>query len=368
MTAVSEEDLQAGIKNLLLGCGGCAPGHSLLIVRESGGGDYYDPELAPAVARIGEALGLRVSYADAPFTPDPREPEPALAASLAAADCTVFLARLGDQLRFRPDPGAARRIVCYALDRPMMASRFGHSDYRAFVALAALIDDAMVQAGEIRVTCPAGTDFEGRLQGAPGNDTTCRRFPRSVFSPVAADGFQGQIAQRGFLTGTGSRYYAPYTCEIGGTLMVEIDGTRIAGFDGAPADVAAARAHYEATATRFGIDPYHAHSWHAGIHPGCRYDGPASDSFERWSGSAFGNPRLLHMHTCGAYPPGEISLNVLDPTVKLDGIALWDQGVLRPERLEGGAALLAEHPALAALFAEPETAVGQGASGELSFR
>ena len=69
-------------------------------------------------------------------------------------------------------------------------------------------------------------------------------------------------------------------------------------------------------------------------------------------------PRLLHVHTCGAYAPGEICWNLLDPTITLDGVALWSDGRLHPDRIPGGAAVLDGCPELAALFAQPATAVG----------
>ena len=116
----------------------------------------------------------------------------------------------------------------------------------------------------------------------------------------------------------------------------------------------------------FGLDPLTMHSWHAGIHPGCAYTTPAQSSFERWSGSAFGNPRLLHFHTCGHYAPGEISLNVLDPTIRVDGVAIWDAGVLRADLLPGGTEILEQYPCIKAVFDDPARHVGQGANGRLS--
>ena len=105
------------------------------------------------------------------------------------------------------------------------------------------------------------------------------------------------------------------------------------------------------------------HSWHAGSHPGCAFADPAGANLERWSGAAFGNPRLMHLHTCGAEPPGEMSLNVLDPTITLDGVALWEAGRLHPDRVPGGAEILSAHPDLAALYAAPAQACGARAQG-----
>ena len=103
------------------------------------------------------------------------------------------------------------------------------------------------------------------------------------------------------------------------------------------------------------------------MHPACAFNAPASACFERWSGAAFGNPRLLQFHTFGKYPPGEISLNIVDPTVCVDGEKIWEVGVLHPERLPSGAKLLAEFPSLKRVFDNPAKNSGLGEAGRLSF-
>ena len=221
----------------------------------------------------------------------------------------------------------------------------------------------------IPLTCPAGTDFKGGPVVYPdqGGDVTVKRFPVSVFTPAPMTGFEGRMAQVGFLVGTGSHYYQPYACGLDETLYVNFRDSRITGFDGTPGDVAAARAHYERVGGTLGIDTYFMHSWHAGIHPGCNYPMPAAENFERWSNGAFGNPRLLHFHTCGNYPPGEISLNVADPTIRVDGVAIWEAGILHPQRLAGGAAMLEQFPCAARAFRAPASEIGLGRNGQLSY-
>ena len=108
----------------------------------------------------------------------------------------------------------------------------------------------------------------------------------------------------------------------------------------------------------FAIDRNFVHSWHAGIHPGCGYPWDARANYERWGGAAFGNPRILHFHTCGAYAPGEISLNVIDPTVEADGVAYWEQGTFRAERLPNGHEILRRYTCAARLFAHPDRDIG----------
>jgi hypothetical protein len=354
-------------RNLFLTCGQCAPGDRVLLVHETEVDGYYDPGLVDELHHAARALGLAVSTHGVRLHRDVRDPDATLRAKMANADCTVFLARLGDQIRYRTQDADSSQIVCYALDREMFASPFAGADYAGFDRLRSLINTAVASAETIRVTCPLGTDFTGTTPAFPssGADTTRKRFPISIAAPIPASTFQGDIVQSGFLTGTGSHFYTPYACGISDALKVSFKANQITGFDGSARDVDAARAHYAFVSQTYGLDQYHVHSWHAGIHPGLRYRDFAGTSTERWSGGAFGNPRVLHMHTCGDYAPGEISLNVIDATVTLDGVAVWQDGRIYPERIAGGAALLAEHPDLARVFANPEQDVGLASDGRL---
>lgn len=354
-------------RNLLFACAGARPGETLLILHENARHGYFDAALAPTVAAAAGRLGLRVETIEVPFDPDATELPEDLRDTVARADHALFLARLGDQLRFKAMPEGSRPIVSYVLDEPAFASPFASADYGAMKALSAAIDRHLTAAEEIRVTCPLGTDFAGRLAPPADGagtvapvDTSIKRFPHSVHRPLDARGFAGRVAVAHMLCGTGSRYYEPYGIPLAGPVFAQIEGGRLRGWSGPPAEVRRVEDHVAAVAARFGIDGAVVHSWHAGIHPGCRYPGSAHDHYERWSGSAFGNPRLLHFHTCGDYAPGEICWNVVDPTVTIDGIAVWHDGRLETGAIPGAAEILAAHPDLAALYADPERAIGLG--------
>jgi hypothetical protein len=364
-----QDPVAKGAYNLLVNCAKCERGQQLLIVCETEDDGYYCPQLAQVIETVANQIGLVTETYSVPLYRDVLDPEPALTDKMNAASCTVFLARLGDQIRFRPRNTSSTQIISYVLDCDMLASTFGTIEYQAFERLKGLINTSVAGAKEIHVTCPAGTDFIGAPEGfsEQAGDTTLRRFPVSVFAPIPAMGFTGRVAQTGFLTGTGSNYYTPGSCELKQTLMVNFKNSRIVGFDGVPEDVAAAKTHYEFVGKKYGIDTYFVHSWHAGIHPGCAYNQTAASNLERWSGGAFGNPRLLHFHTCGGYPPGEISLNVIDATVRIDGVAVWENGQLFPDRVVGGTALLDTYPDMRVAFENPATQVGQAENGQLMY-
>jgi hypothetical protein len=81
-------------------------------------------------------------------------------------------------------------------------------------------------------------------------------------------------------------------------------------------------------------------------------------NFERWSGGAFGNPRLLHFHTCGAYAPGEICWNVVDPTIEVDGRVIWRAGRIDLDAVPGAATIVRSYPEVARLFEVPARDIG----------
>ncbi|AVO36310.1 hypothetical protein [Pukyongiella litopenaei] len=349
-----------GALNLLRNCARARPGERLLIAYEPPEYGYFDDRVVALVGDTARSLGLSVELADVGFNPDDPHLTPGFLRQCEDADIIVFFARLGDQLRFSDMPPGKRVIVSFALSRDLLGSGFATSHHAAFVALKDAVNSCLARAREVRITCRAGTDITGHpeMDLSPSDDTSVLRFPMSVFAPVPAHGFSGRAALSGFLTGTGSRYYDNYTVEFDGPVHALMNSGRLTGFQGGAGDVARANAHYDHVAGRYGIDRNFVHSWHAGIHPGCGYPWPARDSYERWSGAAFGNPRILHFHTCGAYAPGEISWNVIDPTIEADGVTLWEAGRFHAERVPGAAAILRRYPCAGALFAQPDRNIG----------
>lgn len=349
----------AGADNLLTNCAGLLPGQSLLVVAEERGAGHYDDQIGQTVAQSARDRGIRAELVRIAANETAPGLDASLARRMAKADCTIFFARLGDQIRFRELPTGTAAVVSYILDHDALGSRFATAHHQAFLALKAALDRMMQNARDIRVTCARGTDFSGPGSGADDKiDVSISRFPMSVFAPVSARDFSGRVALAGFLAGTGSRFYQPYGRTFHGPVLAHFAKGRLTGFTGAPTDVALAEAHYDDVARRFDLDRDAVHSWHAGIHPGCAYHAPAERDFGRWGSAAFGNPRLLHFHTCGGLPPGEISWNVLDPTISIDGQVIWNAGRLLPQRVPGGAEILAQFPCAADVFARPERDVG----------
>ncbi|MFA3918445.1 hypothetical protein [Ruegeria hyattellae] len=356
---MSDMTPERGARNLLLNCARASAGDRLLIAYEPPEFGYFDADSVGIVTRTARSMGLSVDAVDVGFNPDNPHLSPGLLARFEAADIILFLARLGDQLRFSDMPQGKKVIVSFALTRELFGSGFSNGHHDAFMEIKSGINAVLNAADEVRITCPLGTDVRGRpvMNLAPTGDTSILRFPMSVFTPVPAHSFSGRVAV-GFLTGTGSRYYDNYTIEFDRPVFAQMEHGRLTQFAGDPENAARAEAQYDRVARQFGIDRDFVHSWHAGIHPGCGYPWDMRENFERWGGAAFGNPRLLHFHTCGAYAPGEISWNVIDATIVIDGVTYWDNGVFHAERLPGGQSILARHSCAAALFANPDPDIG----------
>lgn len=349
-----------GALNLLENCAELEHGNRLLIVHEEPGADYYDDGIVEVVADCARALGADVTLHLEPFDPHARGLSSALADQFENNDKIVFLARVGDQLRFRDLPKGKLSIVCYALDVKMLSSDFGIATYSALDEIKKAVNDMLNAAKSIKVTCANGSDFTGVNSAPlpPEGDVSIKRFPMSVFTPIPAKDFSGRLALPGFLVGTGSMYYAPYAINGLGRSFLTLHNGRIAGIEGDAQTVQKIRDHYDFVAGTFGIDRDFVHSWHAGIHPGCAFSDPIEASYERWSGAAFGNPRLLHFHTCGGYAPGEISINLVDPSIVVDGIAVWNKGVFDLRNVPQGDDILSRYPDVARVFGNPSRAIG----------
>lgn len=356
---IDDAQLAKGARNLLVNCAGLKTGQRLLIVHESPDLGWYDCQAPMAVAAEARRLG-----AD-PVMLEVGEPgndhDPRVARAISAHDVIVFFARIGDQDRFSdPVPGKTC-VMSYVRDAEMLASAYGATNHLALMDLKEAVNAILLGANRIDISCPLGTKISGvppKSAGPARADVSVRRFPLGVPQPVGAAHFSGRVALARYLTPTGSKVYRPASLEIEDPIFAEVASGRIAGFSGNQDTARRVREHYRRISTLFDIDAGAVHSWHAGIHPGCVYTADAAHDPDRWSNTVFTNPRFLHFHTCGDYPPGEICWMVLDPTVVIDGQALWEDGRLRPAAFPQTRRCLKTWPDLGPVFAAPSDRIG----------
>ncbi len=353
------EDLAKGARNLLLNCADLRPEESLLIVCEDPTLGWYDNETARAIADEARTLAFTPTLLDVGAPENVRSS--GITQAIEAHTCTVFLSRMGDQDRFA-DPVPDKKIVmCYARDRVELASAYGRTNHRAFLQLKAAVNDILLGGESVHITCPLGTDISGNIsktERESPRDVSVRRFPMGVPQPLDASEMSGQVALARYLTPTGSNTYDPASLAIDNTVIAEVSMGRVKNLKGKPKDVERIRRHYQMVANLFAIDGDVVHSFHAGIHPGSAYTKDVADDPDRWSNSAFTNPRVLHFHTCGDYPPGEICWMVIDHTLTIDGKTLWEHGRLCVDAFDETARCLDDWPELRPLFASPSSAIG----------
>ncbi len=353
------DDLTAGGQNLVANCAGLSSDESVLIVREDPALGWYDAAAPTAVIEAVRALGIVPSVVDV-SGPKSRI-DPAIVDAVGKHDCTIFFARVGDQDRFAEPPRGCRSVMVYARDARSLASDYGRIDHRAMVEVKRCVNEICADAEQIEIGCRLGTKLSGKPTPSEGDeptDVTVARFPLAVPAPVMASEFSGKVALAQYLTTTGSMPYEPAALNFDDVVFAEVSRGQIIGFSGPAETVNRIERHYDHVAGLYGLERNVVHSWHAGIHPACAYFDRIEDDPDRWSNNIFANPRYLHIHTCGNYAPGEICWMVLDPTVSVDGVNLWEDGKLKLLDFPVAAERLSGWPELQRLFDSPEQRLG----------
>jgi hypothetical protein len=362
----SDNPLRRGLANMLEGSVSILPGTKVLVAYEDTSLGWYDAELKDQVtAYCREILGAEVESVEVGLPAN--TPSAPLEEKLQEKkfDWIIFLARLGDQGRFDEDHDGPRKLMVYTRRFSQLESVFGTVPQEAMIALKKVVDALIAKAATIKITCPYGTKLigkpnpkvsqtneskDGQTQDGASKDVTVVRFPAAVSTPVSAKTFSGQVVLRQGLTSTGSKVYEPPTLPIASQVVAHVTRGRIERFDGPEEEVQAVREHYEMVASLFGIEPMTVDSWHQGLHPGTDTSPIPQDDLSLWGETLFTSPQYLHFHTCGQYPPGEISWMVESPTLELEGRNLYENGRIKVEEFEAFSPCLDQHPELRALF------------------
>ena len=79
---------------------------------------------------------------------------------------------------------------------------------------------------------------------------------------------------------------------------------------------------------------------------------------ERWVTGPFANSRAFHFHWGGDEFPGEINWHVMDVTIEVDGVRVWESGRFHAERISGGADILEQYSGVKAMFEPPRDEIG----------
>lgn len=323
-------DPAAGAHNLLTACVGVCAGDSVLLVAEPAGSRHYDPSVAAFLAERARNLGAHVIVRSVAPAGGPEDAPESLREQIEAADHTLFLNRIGDQLRFAPLPGAGSKTVVYTLDMDQLGSAFAVTPYAVWQDILGRLIARLDAARSYSIRCPRGTDLRMQPEGArtatkPARGFTVGSFPVMVVPPIPASRLCGRLVISHALTQTGVHAYDDGVIPLDSPLTLNLENGTILGIEGDAALVAKVKAQFARVAAQFGGEQWALDSWHAGINPFTFFPRPALSDLGRWESVAFGSPRYAHFHMCGP-APGDICGQVFDPTIVFDDAVLWQDG------------------------------------------
>ena len=326
----ASHDPAAGARNLLLGCVSVRRGDSVLLIVESEGSNHYEPSVAPFIARQARDLGADVEIMAVAPAGGPEDVPPGMMAAIGAASHTVFLNRIGDQLRFAPLPGTGSKTMSYALDMGFLGSDFAVTPYAAWQKIHERLVVQLDAAQSYSIRCPRGTELSMTLDGSHigakrRDDFTVKNFPLMIVPPIPAAGLSGRLVLSQALTSTYTHYYDDSVVPLASPLTLILDHGTIVRFEGESDLVARAEAQFARVGALFGGPEWAVNSWHAGINVFTYFPRAALSDIERWSCVAFGSPRYAHFHMCGR-APGDICGQIFDPTITFDDAVIWENG------------------------------------------
>ena len=240
---------------------------------------------------------------------------------MRSADHTLFLSRLGDQIRFSDEHGSGRKTISYTRDLDYLGSRFGCTPFHLFQDVHDRLLGLVRAARRYGVAAASGTDLVGEV----GDDAqrsvvtpfaiTC--FPAVICPPLRCVNLTGRLVLERFLMSTSVNDYESSVLFLDGPVSLEIEQSRIVGFHGPKALASTVREHYLRVGERFGGDPMTVNSWHSGIYPATFHAGHWRDDVASWAEITFASPRYTHFHTCGV-DPGNVATATFDATVRFD--------------------------------------------------
>lgn len=323
-----------GARNLLHNCVNLSAGDRLLIVGEDGPEAFYDKNVCDIIAHEAKALGAETEILIAPITAGPEDFPDIISNAMLNANGTVFLSRIGDQLRFSKLPGSGSKTMCCLPDISYLADTFARSHYQIIREVEAKVSAKLRQAGSYQITCPLGTDLTCEMpapdhgsEHADARFTPFRvaQFPVMIFAPVCCAAMSGQLALSKWLTSSSTHVIKGSALHLNDVVMANIENGQITGFDGPADETAKVQQHFERVGELVGGNPMAVNSWHTGVNPRAFFIGNPSEHVEFWGDVAYGSPRFTHFHACGA-DPGDVAITLIDATVAFDGEIMWQDG------------------------------------------
>jgi hypothetical protein len=168
----TKQDIAEGARNILINCADLDAGDSLVIIHEQPDLGWYDREAPLALAAEAREMGLATTLLEVGEPSNDREPR--VVAAMAAHDCTIFFARIGDQDRFAEPRDGKKVVMIYIRDIEMLASPYGRGHHHAFIELKKSVNAVLVGTERIEITCSLGTSLSGGVSGQSDDEGRCR--------------------------------------------------------------------------------------------------------------------------------------------------------------------------------------------------
>ena len=331
----SEDDVRAGARNLLINGANVKTGTDVLIVNQPG---LVEPAVADILEQEARALGAKVYVMWADGVKGPEQLPQPLMAAMKDCEVTVFNHMLAGLLRLIPFDGTGLKLLNFCTTWDTLGSEFARVHYRVMMEVMQYFGPKLAAESSYRITCPLGTDYYGDMETQPapaaakpktdtGDGFSLRTFPISVSPPVMSLKANGKLAIR-WLTPAGIHEFDEPGISLPSPVLATIKDGRMVDFEGADDAIAELRRFVEKIGALTDKDGYIINSWHAGTNPRCFAHVTPEQSLDAWMYMIHGNPRIVHFHSIGEPPPGEMSIPLVDPTIQYGDKVFWDAGKL----------------------------------------
>lgn len=331
----SEDDVRAGARNLLINGAKVTTGTDVLIVNQPG---LIEPAVADLLEQEARALGANVYVMWADGVKGPEQLPQPLMAAMKDREVTVFNHMLAGLLRLIPFDGSGLKLLNFCTTWDTLGSEFARVHYQVMMEVMQYFGPKLAAESSYRITCPLGTDYYGDMEDQPkpetakpktdtGDGFSLRTFPISVSPPVMSRKANGKLAIR-WLTPAGIHEFDEPGISLPSPVLATIKEGRMVDFEGADDAIAKLRRFVEKIGALTDKDGYVINSWHAGTNPRCFAHVTPEQSLDAWMYMIHGNPRIVHFHTIGEPPPGEMSIPLVDPTIQYGDKVFWDAGKL----------------------------------------
>ena len=314
---------------------------------------YYDDAVIAVVAQQVRQLGIDTHVLQSRIASGPDDVPRLVSLAMGQVDHTLFLSRLGDQIRFDEADATGTRTIAYTRDFETLGSVFGTAPWSLFKAVHDQLVSQILSSRSYHISCGLGTDLRGDVPSAADANAvadflvTC--FPMVIYPPLRCENVRGVLVFDRFLMSTSVESFENSMLALNKPVIAHIEDSSIVKLEGPAELVASVEEQYYRVGAFSGGDVYALNSWHTGIYPQTFSVDSVSAYIQRWGEFVFASPRYTHFHTCSR-APGNIASATFDATITFDGEIYRNAGApvfLQPQQMQD---LLRNYPGAESAF------------------